>query len=593
MLQFLKYVLATVFGLVIFSVLGFLIVLVFVAGASSGDAIQVKANSVLRLKFDRPIVERSRDKDPFGELSNTFRGEPNPIGLIQIRQAIADAKNDENIKGIYLEPDVFVAMASYPTLEEIRTALVDFKTSKKFIVAYGEIYTEKSLYLASVADKIYLNPAGEVEWNGMNVNLIFLKGTLDKLGVKPEIFKVGDYKSAVEPFLRENMSEPSREQTSSFLGSINDHLVQTIATSRGISAAQLKNLADSLTISDAKDAQTYKLVTDVGYYDEVEAALKKELKLAEKKDINFISLSNYMDAENREKSVSGDADTRIAVIVASGEITGGDGSEEIIGSERIAKALRKAREDDKVKAVVLRINSPGGSSMASDVMWREVMLTKQKKPIVASMSDYAASGGYYMAMGCSKIVAHPTTLTGSIGVFGLFFNPKELLNNKLGVTLDGVKTSPYADLGVPSRDMTDFERRWVQKSVNQVYEDFTTKAAAGRNMSVDKLKSLASGRVWTGEQAKQNGLVDELGGLQEAITLAAKLAKLKSDSYRVRYLPEQKSVLEELFANTSESMQTRAIQNQFGVLAPYVKSVQNIQSWQGIQTRLPYEIQIK
>jgi protease-4 len=593
MLQFLKYVLATIVGLVVFSLLAFFIFLGIVSVASSGDKVTVKENSVLKLKFDRPIVERSRSNDPFAEISNSLSGTPNAVGLVQIRDAIAAAAEDDNIKGIYLEPDMYAATAGYPTLEEIRAALVDFKKSKKFIIAYGEFYTEKSLYLASVADKIYLNPEGVVEWNGLNASVTFLKGTLDKLGIKPEVFKVGDYKSAVEPFLRQDMSEPSREQTRSFLSSIQSTLLKTVGEARGISTDELQRLADSLTIREPIDAKNYKLVTDIGYADEVEAAIKKQLKQEDKKKIEFISLGKYNKADNRENSESGSYDKRIAVIIATGDINSGEGSDESIGSDRISEALRKAREDDKIKAVVLRINSPGGSSLASDVMWREIELTKQKKPVVASMSDYAASGGYYMAMGCDKIIAHPTTLTGSIGVFGLWFNVKDLLNDKLGVTVDGVKTNSYSDIGLPTRNMSDFERQWFQKRTESVYEDFTSKVAKGRKMDIETVKKIASGRVWTGEQAKANGLVDELGGLEDAIAAAAKMAKLDKGDYRLRYLPEQKPFLEEIFGDTQESMETKALEKHTGMLAPYIKDIQKLKSWQGTQTRLPFELDIR
>ncbi len=589
MLQFLKYTLATIVGLVIFLLLSFLILLGI--GAASGDKVTVKSNSVLKLKFDRPITERSREDDPFAELGSVFNGTPTPVGLVQIRQAIANAKNDENIKGIYLEPDLSIEGAGYPILEEIRAALVDFKQSKKFIVSYGEIYTEKSLYLASVADKIYVNPEGIIEWNGLSSETVFLKGTLAKLGVKPEIFKVGDYKSAIEPFIRQDMSEPSREQTLSYLTSINNHLLQTIGAARGIEVDQLRRLADSLTIRQPEDALRAKLVTNVGYQDEVESLLKKNLKLEEKKKIEYISLSKYLKAER--DSESGSSDNKIAVVIASGDINSGDGDEQSIGSDSFVKALRKARDDEKIKAVVLRINSPGGSALASDVMWREIQLTKKKKPVVASMSTYAASGGYYMAMGCDKIVAHPTTLTGSIGIFALWFNVKELLNDKLGVTVDGAKTNTYADFGEPSRELTATERQWFQKRVDQGYESFTKKAAEGRKMKQDDLKKIASGRVWTGEQAKQNGLVDELGGLADAIKLAGKLAKLKDNDYRLRYLPDQKSTFEQIFGDASENAQTQAMQKQLGALAPYAKELQKLQTLQGVQARMPFEIRIK
>ncbi|MCU0354323.1 MAG: signal peptide peptidase SppA [Cytophagales bacterium] len=590
MLQFLKFVLATIVGLAVFMVLAFFLFVGMVSVATSGEKTTVKDNSVLKLKFDRPIVERGRENDPFSNFGPF--GEGSPVGLVQIRRAIEDAKNDPNIKGIYLNPDMYAAVASYPTLAEIRSALEDFKKSKKFIVAYSEFYTESSLYLASVADRIYLHPEGVVEWNGLNASVTFLKGTLDKLGVKPEVFKVGDYKSAVEPFLRQDMSEPSREQTRSFLTSVNGHVLQAIGTARGVDVPQLQRLADSLTVREAEDAVTHKLVTALAYPDEVEAQLKKELKLDEKKKVEYISLTKYDKAE-KESTEKGSFDKRIAVIFASGEITSGEGSDEVIGSDRIAAALRKAREDDKIKAVVLRINSPGGSALASDVMWREVQLTRKKKPVIASMSDYAASGGYYMAMGCDKIVAHPTTITGSIGVFGLWFNVKDMLNDKLGVTVDGVKTNAYSDLGLPTRNMSETERQWFQKRTESIYADFTQKAAEGRKMKVEDLRKIASGRVWTGEQGKQNGLVDELGGLDKAIEIAANMAKLKPEEYRLRYLPEQKPFFEEFFGTSSDAAETRALQKHLGVLAPYVQDIRQLKNWQGTQARLPFALEIR
>ncbi len=590
MLQFFKFVFATIVGLFLFMVFMVVILIGIGSAASSSDPVKVEANSVLRLKFDKPIVERGRD-NPLSDLELPFAPEAN-IGLIQIKDAIANAKLDPNIKGIYLENDMFLD-AGYATIEEIRNALIDFKSSGKFITAYGEYYTEKGYYLASVADNIYLHPVGDLEFNGISAEILFLKGTLEKLDIKPEIFKVGEYKSAVEPFLLEKMSEPSRLQTMSYLSSVNGYVLENISKVRSVPASELKHIADSLLIREPEDALKYKLVTHVGYYDQVESEIKKRLAIDEKDDskkINFINLSRYAKAEKHIKQ--GSFNNRIAVIVASGDIVSGEGGDNSIGSDKIAAAIRKARKDDNVKAIVLRINSPGGSSLASDVMWREVVEAKKVKPIIASMSDYAASGGYYMAMGCDTIVAQPNTITGSIGIFAVLFNVEHFLQNKLGMTTDNVKTSPFADLGYPTHTPTQFERQVIQKSVERGYEIFTTKAAEGRDMSLESLKKVASGRVWTGLEAKDIGLVDVLGGLDDAIEIAAKAANVEKD-YRVRYLPAQKTFWEELFSTTSDEVETKILQSQYGAMAPYVQSLQRLKSWEGIQARMPFDIVLK
>lgn len=587
MWQFLKFVLATLVGMFLFFILGIFLLGGIAASFSSPAATQVESNSVLRLDLNKPIDELSAD-DPFEGMNVPFVGASN-LGLVQIKESILNAKSDNNIKGIFLEANY--PMTGYATLEELRNALIDFKKSGKFVVAYGEIYSEKGYYLSSIASKIYLNPAGILELNGISSQYTFFKGTLDKLEIKPEIFKVGEFKSAVEPFIREDMSEPSRLQTQSFLGSINDYTFSNIAQARGLEIAQLKKIADSLLIREAEDALTYKLITNLGYYDEAEADMKKSLKLSATDKINFVTLEKYRKAEQPAKT--GNADNRIAVIIASGDIVSGKGGKTSIGSDKIAAEIRKARLDKKIKAVVLRINSPGGSALASDVLWREVILTKKVKPIIASMSDVAASGGYYMAMGCDKIVAHPNTITGSIGIFGMLFNLESFLKNKLGVTVDGVKTNTYADFPTVTRNMSDFEKSVIQRNVEHGYDIFTSKAAQGRHISQDSLKVLASGRVWSGLEAKQNGLVDELGGLETAIALAAKAAKLKANDYRVRYYPEPKNVIEELFSQASEENEARQLRNQFGILAPHIQSLMKLKNMEGIQARLPYDLELK
>ncbi len=586
MRQFLKYVLATIVGLVLFSFVGFLLLIGMSAALSSGDKTIVKSNSVLRLNLDTPIQEQGVD-NPFKDFA-PLNSEGDVIGLNDIRDALHRAKTDDNIKGVYLESQY--PQAGWATVEEIRNALIDFKKSKKFVYAYSEVMTEKGYYLASVADKIYVNPAGMMEWNGLDAELSFFKGTLDKLGIKPEVFKVGDFKSAVEPFTRENMSDANRLQVKSFLSSINNHMVTRIAQSRGLRADSLQRYADALTIQTPGDALKRKLISNVGYQDEVESLMRKDLGLAEKKKIDYISLGKYSDAPSTDTE-SGSSKNRIAVIIASGDINSGKSDDNNIGSETVAEEIRKARLDDKVKAIVLRVNSGGGSALASDVMQREIELARKVKPVVGSMSDYAASGGYYMMMSCSKIMAQPNTITGSIGVFSLLFNTENFFKDKLGITYDRVLTNANADFPSLTHEMSPFQKQTLQRSTERIYQTFTSKVAAGRKMSIDSVRAIASGRVWTGTQAKANGLVDELGGMDDAIKLAAKLAKLGDDEYRVRF-PRKKDFFEKLISSMSDSEDAR-LQAQAGDLAPYIKYLQKLKTMEGVQARLPFEMEIR
>ncbi|MGF7217799.1 protease-4 [Spirosoma lacussanchae] len=588
MLQFFKYVLATIVGLLLFSFIGFILLVgIGTALSSSTDKkVSVKENTVLKLNLDKPIEERSVE-NPFSGFG--AGGTSDAIGLIELKEALAKAKNDDNIEGIYLQSEN--PQAGWASLEEVRNALIDFKKSKKFVYAYAETMSEKGYYLASVADKIYLNPAGELEWNGLNAELSFFKGTLDKLGLKPEIFRVGEFKSAIEPFTRENMSEPNKLQVTSFLNSVNDHMLVNIAGSRGLRVDSLKRYADQLTIREPGDALRTKLITNVGYQDELESLIKKQLKIEDKKKIDYVSLSKYEDAEAAD-SDEGSSKNRIAVIIASGDINSGKSNQNSIGSETIVEELRKARLDDKVKAIVLRVNSGGGSALASDVMYREVELAKRTKPVIGSMSDYAASGGYYMLMGCNQIVAQPNTITGSIGVFSLLFNTESFFKDKLGVTYDRVKTNENADFPALTHEMTPFQKQALQRSTERIYNDFTSKAARGRKLTVDSLRAIAGGRVWTGTQGKAIGLVDQLGGLDDAIKLAARSAKLKEGDYRLKYQPRKKDFFEQLMFSFSNDEEAR-ISAQLGELAPYVKYLQKLKTMEGIQMRLPFELEIR
>lgn len=588
MLQFLKYVLATFVGLILFVFLSIFLLAGIGTMLSSEEQVALTEKSVLRLDLNKPIQEVGVE-NPFAEIGGPFGGGENVIGLNDILVALKSAKEDKNISGIFLKTEG--PQAGWATLEEIRNQLLDFKKSGKFIVTYGESYSEKGYYLASVSDKIYLNPAGGMEWNGISAEYQFFKGTFDKLGIKPEVFRVGEFKSAIEMFSRQDMSEASKKQSSELIGAINGNLLKNISASRKISVEQLKGLADSLAVEDPQSALKYKFVTNLGYWDEFETGLKKDLKLENKKEVTYVSLGKYLKSDLKKED--GDFNKRVAVIVAEGEITSGEGGDQSIGSETFVKELKKARDNDKVKAIVLRINSPGGSALASDVMWREIELTSKKKPIIASMSDVAASGGYYMAMGCDTIVAQPNTITGSIGIFGLIMNVTDFMNNKLGVTFDGVGTSPHADWPTATRDMTDFEKSRIQQSVNQGYANFTNKAAAGRKMSVEKLRGLAQGRVWSGVEAKENGLVDVLGGIDDAVQIAAKAAKLKDGEYRVRYFPEKKKPLEELFEKMMGDSEEKLMTSQLGELAQYAKTYKKLMNMGGLQTRMPFELVIR
>ncbi len=589
MRQFLKYVLATIVGLLLFSFIGFLLLVgIGTALSSSSDKkADVKENSVLKLDLDKPIQERSVD-NPFSGFG-PVNGTGDAIGLIELKRALKEAKEDDNIKGIYLQTES--PSAGWASLEEVRNALIDFKQSKKFIYTYAERMTEKGYYLASVADKIYLSPTGDLEWNGLNAELTFFKGTLDKLGIKAEIFRVGEFKSAIEPFIREDMSEPNKRQVTSFLNSINDHMLVRVAQSRGLRVDSLKRYADNLTIQKPEDALRTKLVTNVGYQDEMEALIRRELKIEEKKKINYITFSKYQSSE-KDDSSEGSGSNRIAVIIASGDINSGKGEENSIGSETFVEELRKARMDDKIKAIVLRVNSGGGDGTASDVMYREVELARKKKPVIGSMSDYAASGGYYMLMGCNKIVAEPNTITGSIGVFSLLFNTETFFKDKLGVTYDRVKTNLNSDFPSATHEMTPFQKQVLQRGADRFYSIFTSKVAAGRKIPVDSVRAIAGGRVWTGTQGKAIGLVDQLGGLDDAIKLAAQTAKLKEGDYKLKYQPRQKQFFEQVMSSFGGDEDAR-MQAQLGELAPYVKYLKKLKTMQGTQARLPFEIDIR
>ncbi len=588
-MKFLGNVLAVIVGLFIFTILSTLVLfgIIGMIAASSDKEVSVKEKSVLHLNLNgRILVERTgNDELNFGAFGNPFGGDAN-AGLVNLKKAISEAKTNENIKGIYLNTGLI--MAGQAGLLELREALIDFKESGKFIITYDEAYSEGGYFLASVADEIYLNPLGAIDFNGFSSETVFIKGFFEKVGIKPEVFRVGEFKSAVEPFILDKMSEENRLQTQYFLDDINNLAIAQIADSRGIALDTLKKINNSMLVRKAEDAVTYKLATALAYEDEVHAKLREKLGLEEDDDIPTI---NATDLGSVSKSKNITSKNRIAVIIAEGQIVGGS-AEGVISSEKFAKEIRKARKDENIKAIVLRVNSPGGSIVASDVIWREMTEAKKAKPVIVSMGEVAASGGYYISAPADTIVAQPNTITGSIGIFGLWFNVKELINDKLGITTDVVSTGELSDFMNPGRDLTEVERTIIQRNIEEGYETFISRVAEGRGMHVDSVKKVASGRVWTGTQAKERGLVDVLGGLDTAIEIAA--GKIDAgDDYRVVYYPAQKPWFEELFSTFGDKVQARILQAQLGENYHLIEKVKNLQNYQGIQVRMPQDIVIK
>jgi len=587
MKSFFKMALASMVGVILsFFVIMILFVIIVIAIASKADdEVEVKANSVLHIPLDYPVVERG-SKDPFDNLHINAFGKSKNVGLNDILAAIKRAKTDDKIKGIYL--DLSTLQAGTATIEEIRNELIDFKKSKKFVLAYSEVYSKNSYYLASAADKVYLNPEGILEFTGFSSQLMFFKGTLEKLGIEPQVIKVGTYKSAVEPFILDKMSDPNRKQVTSFLGSIYDHYLSKIAAARNISKDSLFNIADQIKVRSPQDALTYKLVDGLRYKDQVLDELKSRSGIDKDKEVKSVTLTDYIKNNAAEE---GDYSTRIAVVYASGEITGGEGDDETIGSEKISKAIRKARMDDKVKAVVLRVNSPGGSALASDVIWREVVLTKKVKPVIVSMGDLAASGGYYISCAADSIFAQPNTITGSIGVFGIIPNMQNFFNNKLGITFDGVKTGAHADLGTVTRPLTAEEKLIIQNEVNRIYNSFTKRVADGRKKTQQYVNEIGQGRVWTGSEALKIGLVDKLGNIDDAIRSAAKMARVSD--YRIVSYPVQKEGLGALFDKSGDKLRVYFAKKELGDQYEYYQKIKAAINLKGIQTRMPFDISLQ
>ena len=583
MKSFLKNILTTIIGIISSIIVMILLIIGFVAIISSEDEVKVKENSILKIDLaNTSVVERSSE-NPFDGLS--LSGDvASTIELKKVLDNIEKAKNDNNIKAIYIN-NIDKLKAGLSQIEEIRNKLVEFKSCGKPIIAYSEVYSQSGYYFSSVADKIYLNPEGIVELKGLSAGIMFYKGLLEKLDIEVQIIRHGKFKSAVEPFMLDKMSDANREQMQLLLNSFADNLFDSIANQRGMTLSDIHNHANNLSLENAKSCLDLHYVDALLYQDQVDDSL---LVISKSEKLNFISLNKYSNVKVEKKEISRN---KIAIIYATGEINSGEGDEKSIGSETTAKAIKTAREDKNVKAIVLRVNSPGGSALASDVIWRETVLAKEEKPLIVSMGDYAASGGYYIACAADSIVANPTTLTGSIGVFGMIPNLQKLYKNKLGISIDTVNTNKHADMGM-NRALTKFEEDKIQKSVVDIYTTFITHVGEGRNMSTTAVDEIGQGRVWTGYDAKDIGLIDTYGGLEKAIEIAVYLAEI--EDYRIISLPKKKDPFAELALKFGgETSISDLVMLKLGLKTELTNPIENLLKRDKIQARIPLIMELK
>ncbi|MFO7938526.1 MAG: signal peptide peptidase SppA [Bacteroidales bacterium] len=588
MKSFFKYLLASVLGVLLAGIIMMLIFFGTIGAMISAQdkPVEIEEHTVLHLDFANPIADRS-NKNPMQNFDFASLEMQNQLGLNDILKNLEKAKEDPKVDGIYL--DLTFIPAGFATVEEIRNGLIDFKSSGKFILAFADTYTQPTYYLASVADELYLNPEGMVTWVGLRSEVLFFREAFDKIGVEPQIIRHGKFKSAVEPFMQNYMSEANREQVSAYMGSIWDHMVKGISEQRGVSIEKLNELADNMALISAQDVVDNKLVDGLKYKDEILAMLREKTGKEADEDITSVMLAKY-DKTPRKREGKGLAKDKIAVVYAMGNVIMGEGAEGTIGSDRISRAIRKARKDSSVKAIVFRVNSGGGSALSSEIIWREVALAADEKPVIASLGDVAASGGYYIVSPAHKIVASPNTITGSIGVFGLMFNASELMEDKVGVHVEVVKTNDHADLGSTFRALTAQEREVIQQGVEDVYETFVKRVADGRGMTQEAVDAIGQGRVWSGANAMEIGLVDEFGGLEEAIAIAAEEADL--ERYRVMDLPKLKDPFEQFIKELGGNVEARIMQRRLGEHYRFYQELDELLNMEGVQARIPYRIEM-
>lgn len=569
---------ACLLALVLFAIVVFFFMIAVVGNITRKEVPQVRSGSVLVINLAQTFAELEKN-NPLDMLREDESTAP---GLYDVVRLIRNAASDNRITGIYLQANG--NGNGYAASEEIRNALESFKAAGKFVIAHADIYSQEAYDVATVASELYLHPKGFLQFSGYSVTYVFFKGLLDKLQIQPQIFYAGKFKSATEPFRAEKMTDENRLQTAVWMNDLYDGFLLRTAMARSQDTALLRKLAVEGLVQTAEDAMQYKLVDQLKYDDEVKDEIKARLNLDKYERIEFVTLSNYWAANPRNSS--GD---KIAMIVAEGNIVDGKAAQGTIGGETYRNLIRKARLDQSVKAIVVRINSGGGSALASETIWREMALAKQDKPVIVSFGDVAASGGYYMAVAADSIFALPTTITGSIGVFGMLPNMESFFKNKLGVTFDAVRTSPYADAGAVYRPLNENEKKMMQASIDLIYDQFKNRVAQGRKMELNVVDSIAQGRVWTGKRAIDIGLIDRFGGVEDAIKSAAAMAKL--ENYHVAVYPEPETLLEQIFGK-SEPMSFRdQMKNELGEEQYKIyEELRNIREWSGAQARWPFVI---
>ncbi len=588
MKDFFKFMFASMLGFILSSIIVFFLFFAFLMAIISftkSDDVEISDNSILHLKLGYQIEDRSLN-DPFTYFSgfDSFRSNP---GLNEIIKNIDKASKDDRIHGIYL--DLLDLPSGLATINEVRNAIISFKESGKFVYVYGEVLSQKAYYLATTADKIFLNPEGMLEFKGFNSEIVFIKGLLQKLEIDPQIIRHGKYKSAVEPLILDKMSEANREQTTAFIQSLWDETIKNISADRNISVEELNDIANNLDAFRAESALEFNLIDSVIFFDEFLNMLANEIGVDVIKSDNLLSIGAYDNVKSKTSGKKRSRD-KVAVVYASGSISQGEGSENTIGSDKIARTLRQVRLDKSVKAVVLRVNSPGGDGLASDIILREANLIKAEKPIVVSMGNLAASGGYYIACGADRIVANANTITGSIGVFGIIPNFQQFFNNKLGITFDNVKTNDNADFITTTGPLSEFQYQLIEQEVEKFYSTFINHVAEGRNMTVEEVDAVGQGRVWSGTDALQLGLVDELGDLNRAIEIAVELAGL--EDYRIIEKPEQEDPFEKLISEIMRETRQTQLEKELGKGYYYLKEFKEVYEMKGVQARMPFSLQI-
>jgi protease-4 len=588
MKNFLIYTLATITGIILASILFFLIVIGSISTmVAVGDKkVSISENSVLVLKTNVQIPDRS-DPNPFAGIDITNMTISPVTGLNEILKNLDKAASDPKIKGVLIDNGIMPS--GWATMEEIRNGLRKFKESGKFVIAYSDYSLEQqSYYLSTAADRIFINPASTINFKGLTGEVMFYKKALEKIGMEVQVIRHGKFKGAVEPFILDKLSDENKEQIKDYVGSIWNHVVKMTAESRGLTESRINELADNLTGTVPTEALDAGLIDGLIYRDELNDTIKILSGLTTDDKINFVSMSKYTKVPDPKKVLT--IKSRISVIYASGSIVMGKGNVSNIGGDNYSEIIRKERLDSTVKAIVLRVNSPGGSANASDIIWRELELAAKVKPVVISMGNYAASGGYYIACPGTKIYANPTTISGSIGVFGLLPNAGKLLEQKIGINIETVKTNENSDFPSIYRPMSAYEKEVVQKSIENTYSDFVSKVASGRDMKFESVDSIGQGRIWSGTSSLKLGLVDEIGGLNDAIKEAAKLAK--TETYSIRELPVAEDPYMMLLKQMSGEVKMNKLKKEIGETFGFYRELLEIRDLTGIQARLPYFIEI-